>query len=831
MPVYDDNGNVIPDGTKSPFLGGKVYDDSGNEKQPSRDLLGPHPYWGANTEKFLTTPLLGSNKEPEDYWGGFRRSLYKDYIEPLTTPRSLLQLAVTSGISADAASKLVNPDTVKVWDEAIGAIPKVNEGIPKPGINPVDSSTQARVAKLAGLDVANRPQLPAATNPEVAPARASRFISGPAGVAENKYYPVDTAAPTPRIGQREAGTILPRETEGLYQIPPDLAAREGLDVGQGKPEEAVPSPQELHDRPANEAAYPSAKTFNIEQPNQYPFTTPSAERPIPAKPPLDAVNAAPRVITEPESLGKVPAGQPDVPIPPGKDISAFRAEFSTPHVVADNFPQVKGVVDPIYKANDEGLKWLATTQREFADISSGLNTEDRQRLMYILNGDEIPDRPDLMAKAAKAKNLLDHVYDMASDNSPENIGFIDRYITHIEKQPDDFKSAVASIVDHQFGQKSGLYQIFSSGNLAKATGDIGDLYEKGIGSPTSNFIKKRTGALSDIETDYDKIIPTYLESMKKVIFDRPATDEAKDALKSLPVGKLKEWATAYIKNYTKYDADAELSKAWNSLANQIATTNARSVISFNPLVHAYHAGQLPANIWPELGTRYSMQGALQFLQHPIEGYQELAKNGLFSNMIRPMQFQTPMQKFDSASYYLNMVESLVKGTGYYGFKQRALDAGLDDAAATMRAIAETKNATATVDPARTMRYFTPESNILGGQMGRLAKQYHQIPTKLVEQFARAMADWKENPAMAARYVAGSTIAGAGSVAGLHTLHINPLTLAGSYAGGAGQFGTVMTSAIRDLGRGNLGAALGDIATWAAPGGAVAKKGIKFVQGE
>lgn len=74
-------------------------------------------------------------------------------------------------------------------------------------------SVDAPIAPLA---------LPAATNPQQ---MSPRFIGGAAGVAENRPYTIDTGPVTPRIGQPDIGTILPREVEGLSSVPPDMAAR------------------------------------------------------------------------------------------------------------------------------------------------------------------------------------------------------------------------------------------------------------------------------------------------------------------------------------------------------------------------------------------------------------------------------------------------------------------------------------------------------------------------------------------------------------------------------------------------------------------------------
>lgn len=84
----------------------------------------------------------------------------------------------------------------------------------------------------------NNPNYPSYINPEVAIEKKPRFIAGPAGVAQNRSYNTDLGPVNPTIGQRGVGTVLPRETEGLAEIPPDLAARKGLTIGDiGSPSE------------------------------------------------------------------------------------------------------------------------------------------------------------------------------------------------------------------------------------------------------------------------------------------------------------------------------------------------------------------------------------------------------------------------------------------------------------------------------------------------------------------------------------------------------------------------------------------------------------------
>lgn len=54
----------------------------------------PEPY-GYKTEKFLSTPLAPDFEQPETFVGGAANSLYKDFIQPLTTPRSIAQNVLT----------------------------------------------------------------------------------------------------------------------------------------------------------------------------------------------------------------------------------------------------------------------------------------------------------------------------------------------------------------------------------------------------------------------------------------------------------------------------------------------------------------------------------------------------------------------------------------------------------------------------------------------------------------------------------------------------------------------------------------------------------------
>ena len=76
------------------------------------DEFGLPKMYGPKTEKFLSTPLLPDPAhEPDTYAGGYAKSLYKDFVQPLSTPRSLAQTALI-GAAGKFAPKPVKPPVI-----------------------------------------------------------------------------------------------------------------------------------------------------------------------------------------------------------------------------------------------------------------------------------------------------------------------------------------------------------------------------------------------------------------------------------------------------------------------------------------------------------------------------------------------------------------------------------------------------------------------------------------------------------------------------------------------------------------------------------------------
>src|SRR6185369_7153806 len=155
------------------------------------------------------------------------------------------------------------------------------------------------------------------------------------------------------------------------------------------------------------------------------------------------------------------------------------------------------------------------------------------------------------------------------------------------------------------------------------------------------------------------------------------------------------------------------------------------------------------------GGRYTALGLKKLAISPLESWTEAAKMGLLQNEIRPFNFKTPMEKMDSIGNFLSLADYIDKTAGYFGYKQKFLDAGMPEQQAQLAAIKETKRVSQTVDAARKMKAFSNRSNIIGGEVGSaITTQFRQVPAKIIEQYIRIAAQARENPKQAARMVAG-----------------------------------------------------------------------------
>lgn len=534
------------------------------------------------------------------------------------------------------------------------------------------------------------------------------------------------------------------------------------------------------------------------------------------KPPLDILHS------------KMPPETPQDTIipPPGqakplRDINNPTAEFGSVNQVLSTREETKPIADIITRSQDDKMKWIAQTERELSSLSAGLNKQDRQVFGRILNGEQVEGvNPTLVERAKAAREVLDSIHEQIPAGakwSGEDIGYLDNYLTHIMKEGgDDVGSAIKNVFDYHFGTKSPLFRLFERPYLSAEPGSKEVIYGgRGTKTPSSPFAETRTGQLgSNIEYDVNKIFPAYVESIAKVIFDKPAIAEAKSIIDKLPDSRLKELSGWYLKNYTRYDALPGLTEAWNSLAGQVARTTSRSLLGFNTGLQSLHVARLVGNMWPELGTKYSTIGLAKVASQPIQAWNEAARLGLLYNEVRPFAFKTAMEKYDSMANLFSVADYLDKAIGYHGFKAKFMAAGLPEEEASARALSETKRVSMTVDPSRVTKFFGHDEGAWGATK-QLALQYKQIPTKIAEQYIRIAMNAKQNPAAAIRLTTGVSALIAAHEAGAHVFHLGynlvPTDLWGA-------FGSAAKQVSNDLRKGDWESALMHTAEWVTPSG-------------
>ena len=529
------------------------------------------------------------------------------------------------------------------------------------------------------------------------------------------------------------------------------------------------------------------------------------------KPSPDIINATP---TEPVVLSDLTlprAGQ--IRPTPVKDVNLWQTQFNSPHKILSNYPDTKEVIDPLLQANDEGLAWLGNIKRKAAETTAGLNLEERIAMSDIAQGKPANDPTgDLTRRAGELRTILDNAHaNMPEGSRPDggDVGYTKDYVTRMAaKDP-----VVQQIYDYYMGKENPLYKLFAKSNIEDRSIIKTPIFEKGVGEPMSPYTKERTGELENPEQDLNKILPAYFDSIKKVVFDKPAVERAEQALSNVPINsKRYDLAKWTIKNYSGYDAEPQLHKSSDEFWRALGTVTARSYFGIKPMLHVLHATAVPQSIWPELGTKYSTIGLAKLLNEPVAAWTELGQRGLVQGDTNPWSFKTPGERMDAIIHGNNYIEKFVKGIGYFGAKQKYLDQKMNEASATMKAIQDTKDMTYSTDKIRQMKGTSPESNVWGGEGGsQILWQGKRIPLKLVENLTNTLMDFKQNKAKAARMVAGT--AAVGTLLGKKLYDETSGMLAPS-----GPFISTLHNIYTDASKGDYGSMLGEVLAWAFPGG-------------
>jgi hypothetical protein len=472
--------------------------------------------------------------------------------------------------------------------------------------------------------------------------------------------------------------------------------------------------------------------------------------------------------------------------------------------ILDRYDSTSPISNGIRSAQDQMLPFINKSLTDMQQFL-GNNQAENTTIFNALDGkiDPASLTPDLQQKVAGLRQQLDQIH----AGLPGDVGYLNDYITHMK----DSSPANQTLWGYYFGNKTPR-DITQPGNPTA------------IGSVGTPYTETRTGALQDYSTDLPNVLRAYVSSIARTKYMDPAVEAAKAQLGQIPdtLPKVKAVADAYIRNVTNYDAEGQLASEFRDWSNAVANTYTRSYLDWNIPLHMLHLGEIPSSVFPELGAKYTAIGAKEFASNPAAMTREIGQNGLLQNQVVPPAFQTAGERWQTAANFWNVAEAVTKGIAYAGAKARALDSGMTPAQAVMKAIADTKDMTYTVDPTRMAKGLTSQSNIAGGQVAsRVGQQFKGVPLKIVEQYSNIIANTASNPAKTAKLLFGAGLAAGGTAVGLHTLHMNPSNLLKPTV--LGPFGDMITTVGNDLIKGNLAGAIGDTAAWVTPGGQQIKK--------
>ncbi len=446
-----------------------------------------------------------------------------------------------------------------------------------------------------------------------------------------------------------------------------------------------------------------------------------------------------------------------------KGVSAFRSELGSMNrtLRESELPGAQELGRYLPRVEDLKQKFVGTFERKVANITKHFNKADRKKIGQLLDKFENPRTAtgydaQIVEAAAQLRSLLDDIHKMIPTGSRKGggqTGYIRGYLTHIADLLEGdsmFSGVFKDMMDYHLGPLKAAKNLLTRERLDKATVDAepGTVGEHGHGKPSSKFVEERVGKIKDIELDVNRILPLYIESVAKVIYDKPAIGKAIKMAAKIPESSAKELADWYIRNYARYDAYPGLENAWNTFTGRLMRVTARSLLGFDTRLFMLHAARAFTNILPELPTKYFMYGTKELFKSPYRNYEEAGRMGLLPNNVRPWTLKRPMEKIDTITNLLGIADYIPDAIAYNGFKKMFRDKGIGEAEASRMAVDATKDASLRVTPARSAKLFTRKLGIV-----RPYTQFRQQQFKIVEQFIDIFK--KRDPAQLARLAVGA----------------------------------------------------------------------------
>jgi len=206
--------------------------------------------------------------------------------------------------------------------------------------------------------------------------------------------------------------------------------------------------------------------------------------------------------------------------------------------------------------------------------------------------------------------------------------------------------------------------------IGAASGGV-DLYGTAKPVPKFGHAEKRAKGeygLQDIETNPLRVLRRYVLAASRILYDKPGIEKARVEIDMIPKGPMKDLSVKYIQNYMR--VSDSISGTLRLVDAKLARMGARSVLAFSTGLQTLHLGRVATQIWPELGTRYSLSGLNQLLMSPAKAWAETRDAGLLPQASIPTRFKFRGEVFDNISNYGDFGNSVAKIIAYQGFLRK-----------------------------------------------------------------------------------------------------------------------------------------------------------------
>lgn len=369
--------------------------------------------------------------------------------------------------------------------------------------------------------------------------------------------------------------------------------------------------------------------------------------------------------------------------------------FSTDQQLSKN-PHTKPIADTITNAEIDKRMWRIRSNDALNNIRKETSGVSPKKLFDLMNGTVEPTTVEEVKARAALRSYLDGIYQElvrsgATNASGKLPNYLKDYITHME-QSVSFSQPLLNALQRIFAGDSDeptfKEYLQSKGRFFRSeqkglTGDTNSgLYNKGVGTPQDPYLETRTGQISNLETNVWKVLQRYSDAAARVMYDKPAIQEVQDMIAKLPDGHSKSLATWYANNYIGFDSNGELTRLAKLIDRRLlGASGARSVLWGNTRLQVLHLWRIWTQVWPEVGSKYLLQGMADIIKNPKEAYKLTRDYGLLPQSERSLGSQLAQKDIgtlvDRVGNFLDAGNTFAKMVSLRANIAKAIDEGLD----------------------------------------------------------------------------------------------------------------------------------------------------------